>query len=819
VVQLPSRAQVVIVGGGVIGCSIAYHLAHLGRTDVVLLEQHELTAGTTWHAAGLITSAGMTDETALFFSRYSRDLYAQLEAETGHSTGFRPVGHISLATTPQRQAALRREAAWMHGFGVEDTEISPRELAQMWPLARTDDVISAFYVADEGRADPVGVATSLAKGARQLGARIIEGVAATGVQTRRGRVTAVLTEAGPIETEVVVNAAGLWARQFGALAGVHVPLQAAEHYYLLTDTVPGMATDLPVIEDPDSYGYFRPEGDGMLVGLFEPVGAPWSLDGAPRDFSFGKLPPDWDRMEPYLARAMERIPSLADTGVRTFFCGPESFTADVRPLLGPAPELDGYFVAAGLNSLGILSGGGVGNMIAHWIVDGVPPVDATPVAIDRTASYETSRRFRAERTVEQLGVLFGDAVWPTWKPTTGRNVRRFVLHDRLAAAGAHFGVSAGWEFAEWFAEPGEHPVTTLDYQRQASHPIVEREHLAVREAVGVIDMSLMAKLIVQGPDAAAVLSRLSANDVSREVGRLVYTQWLNHAGGIVADVTVTRLAEEKFLVIASDIIHRRIEPLIRRDTSAGEVATVTDVTSGTTLLTVQGPASRELITRLTDADLSNNSFPYLSARQVHVGYAPVLAARVTYVGELGWELHVPAEYAAGVYDDLMAAGADLGIRPVGLSAMSGLRLEKGYRDMGIDIDNTDNPIEAGLGFAVAWDKPGGFIGREALLRARAQGPPRHRVVGLIVEDPDADLFGNEPVLLGGEWAGYVRAAAYGYTVGGPVALAQVSCPDGVTAQWLKAGDFRVRTHAGDWPARLQVAPFYDPQRLRILDER
>jgi 4-methylaminobutanoate oxidase (formaldehyde-forming) len=816
-VAVPSRAQVVIVGGGVIGCSIAYHLAHLGWTDVVLLEQHQLTAGTTWHAAGLITSAGMTDETLLFFSRYSRDLYARLEQETGHSTGFRAVGHISLATTGRRQEALRREAAWMHGLGVEDTEISPRELAQMWPLARTDDVLSAFYVADEGRADPVGVATSLAKGARRLGVRVVEGVAATGVETRGRRVCAVITEAGPIETEVVVNAAGMWARQFGALAGVQVPLQAAEHYYLLTDTVPGMSQDLPVIEDPDSYGYYRPEGDGMLVGLFEPVGAPWSLDGVPRGFSFGKLPPDWERMEPYLERAMDRIPSLSEIGVRTFFCGPESFTSDVRPLLGPAPELDGYFVAAGLNSLGILSGGGVGSMLAQWIVNGFPPVDATGVAIDRTATYETSRRFRAERTVEQLGVLFGDAAWPTWQPSTGRNVRRSVLHERLVAAGGHFGASAGWEFAEWFAGPGEAPVTTLGYRRQDSHAIVGREHAAVREAVGVLDMSLMAKLVVQGPDAAAVLSRLSAGDVTLGPGRLVYTQWLNEAGGIVADLTVTCLEPAKFLVVASDIIHRRIEPLIRRAARPGEVVTVTDVTSGTTLLSVQGPASRELIGRLTDADLSNEAFGYLTAQQIHIGYAPVLAVRVTYVGELGWELHVPAEYALGVYDDLMAVGGDLGFAPIGLSAMSSLRLEKGYRDMGVDIDNTDNPLEAGLGFAVAWDKPGGFIGRDALLRARAEGPPRHRVVSLIVDDPAVDLFGNEPVLLDGERAGYIRAAAYGYTVGGPVGLAQVACADGVTGQWLKGGDFRVRTPASDVPARLQIAPLYDPQRLRILD--
>jgi glycine cleavage system aminomethyltransferase T/glycine/D-amino acid oxidase-like deaminating enzyme len=817
----PSRAQVVIVGGGVIGCSIAYHLAHLGWTDVVLLEQHQLTAGTTWHAAGLITSAGMTDETALFFSRYSRDLYARLEAETGHSTGFRAVGHISLATTAQRQEALRREAAWMHGFGVEDTEISPRELADLWPLARTDDVLSAFYVADEGRADPVGVATSLAKGARQLGVRVVEGVAASGVEVAGRRVRAVLTEAGRIETEVVVNAAGMWARQFGALAGVSVPLQAAEHYYLLTAAVAGMDQDLPVIEDPDNYGYYRPEGDGMLVGLFEPAGAPWSLDGVPRGFSFGKLPPDWERMEPYLGPALSRIPALADTGVRTFFCGPESFTTDVRPLLGPAPELDGYFVAAGLNSLGILSGGGVGKMLAHWIVDGIPPVDATSVAIDRTAAFETSRRFRAERTVEQLGVLFGDGVWPGWKPSTARNVRRSVLHDRLVAAGGHFGTSAGWEFAEWFgdsgAESGEAAAAHQGFGRPRSHEIVGREHAAVREAAGTLDMSLMAKFLVQGPAAAAVLSRVSANDVTLGPGRLVYTQWLNRAGGIVADVTVTCLADDMFLVVASDIIHRRIEPLIRRATRPGEVVTVADVTSGTTLLSVQGPASRELIGRLTDADLSNEAFPYLGARQIHVGYAPVLAIRVTYVGELGWELHVPAEYALGVHDDLLAAGGDLGYRLIGLQAMSGLRLEKGYRDMGVDIDNTDTPLEAGLGFAVAWDKPRGFIGRDALLRARAQGPPRNRVVSLIVDDPAADLFGNEPVLRDGGRVGYVRAAAYGYTVGGPVGLAQVASGEGVTSGWLKAGDFRVRTPTGDLPARLQIAPLYDPQRLRILD--
>ena len=814
--ELPARARVVIVGGGVTGCSIAYHLAHLGWTDVVLLEQHELTAGTTWHAAGLITSAGMTDETALFFSRYSRDLYERLEAETGHSTGFNPVGHVSLATSPQRLDALRRSSAWMHGFGVAEHEISARELQEMWPLLDTSDVLAGFYVPDEGRADPVGVATSMAKGAKALGARVFEGVTVTGVETKRGRVSAVLTSQGRIETEVVVNAAGMWARQLGALNDVCIPLQAAEHYYLITDAVPGMDSNLAVIEDPERYGYYRPEGDGMLVGLFEPVGAPWSLDGVPDSFAFGTMPPDWDRVGPYLGNALERIPSLSEVGVRLFFCGPESFTPDVRPMLGPAPELDGYFVAAGMNSLGILMGGGIGNVMAHWIVDGVPPVDVTGYAIDRAATHETSRRFRAERTVEQLGVLFGDAVWPSWKPGTARDVRRSVLHDRLVAAGGHFNASVGWEFAEWYDADGDHPQTTLDYARQGSFDIVGREHRAVREDVGILDMSLMAKFLVQGPDAAKVLDRLSVSLIDREIGRLVYTQWLNSDGGIATDLTITRLGEEKFLVITSDLIHRRIEPMIRRETRRGEIVVVTETTSATTLLSIQGPKSRTLLSRLTDADLSNEGFPYLSARHIHVGYAPVLAARVTYLGELGWELHIPTEYAAGVYDELISAGADLGVRPVGLAAMSSLRLEKGYRDLGVDIDNTDNPIEAGLGFTIAWDKPGGFVGRDALLEFKAKGTPGNRVVSLFIDDAGADLFGNEPVLVDGKWVGYVRAAAYGYTLGGPVGLAQVAHEDGVTGDWLREQSFTVHTPHGDLPARLQMAPFYDPQRTRIL---
>ena len=588
---IPPRARVVIVGGGVIGTSVAYHLTTLGWRDVVLLERDRLTSGTTWHAAGLITSAGMVDETALFMSRYSRDLYERLEEETGLSTGFRAVGHISIATNDDRMEALRREALFVNGFGVEDHELTPAEIAREWPLLKTDDLVGGLYVADEGRADPVGVAMSLARGCRMGGATVVEGVSATGVVTERGRVTGVVTDQGTIECEYVVNCGGMWARQFGALAGVDVPLQAAEHYYLITEPMEGVHRDLPVVEDPDCYGYFRPEGDGLLVGLFEPEAAAWSLDGVPSDSSFLELPPDYDRLAPFLEVAMARIPTLSDTGILKFFCGPESFTADVHPLLGPAPELDNYFVAAGLNSLGILLGGGVGTVMAHWLVDGEPPVDVTGYAIDRTAPHESTRAFRRERTTEQLGVLFGDAAYPSWRPKTARNMRRTVLHDRFVAEGAHFNASAGWEYPEWF-EGDEFPLPSLPgFVPQPSRSLVAEEHRTVRERVGIMDMTLMAKFMVQGSDAATVLSRLSANHVAGETGRVTYTQWLTTSGGIAADLTVTRLAEDRFLVVASDIIQRRVEPMVRRATRPGEHCTVTDVTSGTVLLSVQGPAS------------------------------------------------------------------------------------------------------------------------------------------------------------------------------------------------------------------------------------
>ena len=813
--SIPDQARVVIIGGGIIGTSIAYHFGKLGWKDTVLLERRQLTAGTTWHAAGLMTSAGMTSETQLWMSRYTRDLCVSLEAETGQATGFRPIGHLHLATTPQRLEGQRREAAFARGFGIPNEEISGAEFGRMWPAARIDDVLAAFYVPDEGRVNPADLAQAYAKGARMNGVRVVEGVTVTGITQANGFVTGVETDQGPIRAEYVVNAAGMWGREVGAMAGVAVPLQAAEHYYLVTDTVSWAHPDLPIVEEPDRYGYYREEGGGILVGLFEPKAAAWSLDGVPSDVAFASLPPDWDRIGTYLDTALDRFPSLREAGVRTMFCGPESFTADVLPQLGESPEVRNLFVAAGLNSLGIIFSGGVGSITAQWIADGVPPVDVTGMTVDRAQTFETSRRFRKDRTVEQLGMLFGDAAFPSWHAWSARYVRRSVIHDRLAADGAHFTPSSGWEYPDWFDIDGTNPAEPQGWGRNGTFAYVAEEHRAVREAVGMLDMSGMAKFLVQGRDAERVLNRVCANDVSVPVGRIVYTQWLNEAGGIIADLTVTRIAEQEFMLVVTDTIHRRMAPWIKRHTRDDEFVTVTDVTAGITLMTVQGPRSRELLSSLTSADLSNEAFPYLTAQEIDLHYARVMAMRVTYVGELGWELHVPADQALTVYDALREAGSGLGYRNVGMGALNSLRLEKAYRDFGLDIDNSDTPLDVGLGFAVAWDKPGGFIGRDALLAVRRPGPPKRRLVQVFLEDPDPILYHAEPVLRDGKWFGHVRWGGYGHTLGGAIGMAMVEDEAGIPADAIDNGRFEIDIAGVRFPARASVRPMYDPDRLRI----
>jgi glycine cleavage system aminomethyltransferase T/glycine/D-amino acid oxidase-like deaminating enzyme len=814
--SLPDRARVVVVGGGVIGTSVVYHLAKMGVKDVVLLERKELTSGTTWHAAGLITSAGMTSETQLWMSRYTRDLLVELEAETGQDTGFSPIGHLHLACNEERLETITREGAFARAHGVNAQLVGPGDVKDFWPEAKVDDILAALYVDDEGRANPADVTMALARGARMHGATIIEGVPVTGFTQANGHVTGVVTDQGTIECETVVNASGMWGRQVGELAGVSVPLQAAEHYYMITEPVEWAHPGLPVVEDPDRYGYYREEAGGILVGLFEPVAGPWHVDAIPEDLGFAVLPPDWDRTGEYLSNAMDRFPSLHEAGIKIFFCGPESFTNDLGPMLGEAPELRGYFTAAGLNSLGILLSGGVGSLLAQWIVDGIPPMDVTGLSVDRAFPYQRTPAFRRDRGVEQLGALFGDAAFPNWHQKTARNVRRSVVHDRLVAAGGRFGASSGWEFPEWFALGDEPEVVTRGWKRDESFPAHAAEHRAVREAVGVMDMSLMAKILVTGPDAEALLNRVAVSSVSVPLGRIVYTQFCDERGGIQADVTVTRQDEDSFLVVGSDLIHRRIIAWLKRYTPEDARLAIVDMTSATTLLTVQGPKSRELLQRVSSADFSNAAFPYMTAQEIDLHYARCTAVRVTYLGELGWELHVPTDMALTVYDALFANGEDLGIRNAGLLAMNSLRLEKAYRDYGLDIDNSDTPLDVGLDFTVAWDKPGGFIGHGALVAQREVDVPKARMVQVLLQEPEPLLFGHEQIYRDGVRVGGNRIGSYGHTLGGAVGLGMLESEDGITDDMIATGSWELDVNDVRVPATVSLTPLYDPKRERIL---
>jgi glycine cleavage system aminomethyltransferase T/glycine/D-amino acid oxidase-like deaminating enzyme len=811
---LPSRARVVVIGGGVIGTSVAYHLGHLGWSDVLLLERDRLTSGTTWHAAGLMVTFGSTSHTSTEMRQYTRDLYSRLEAETGLATGFTPVGFIEVAADEGRLEEYRRVSAFNRYCGIDVHEISPAEVAEMFPLARTDDLLAGFYVAEDGRANPVDVTMSLAKGARMRGVTVVEGVPVTDVLVRDGSVVGVRTPAGDVEAEYVVNCAGMWARQLGERSGVTIPLQAAEHYYLITEPFDGIDSSFPVLEDPGSYGYFREEVGGLMVGLFEPVCAPWRVEGVPEDFSFGTLPPDWERMGPYLEQAMARIPVSSALGIKTFFCGPESFTPDLQPVVGEAPEVRNYFVAAGLNSIGILTGGGLGRALAQWIVDGVPDIDVTGFNMDRLHRYQANPEYRRTRTVESLGMVYRTH-YPNRSMQTARGAKRSPLHDRLASQGAFFRDVSGWEGADWYAGPGETPDGgRLTWGRPDWFGHWAAEHQSVREGVALMDMAFMAKFLVQGADAGAVLDHVSANRVNGDLGVITYTQWLNERGLLEADLTVTKLDEDRFWVVASDTAHRHVETWLRRHVGDRR-AYVTDVTSGYAQINVQGPRSRELLGAVTTTDMSDAAFPFRCAREIDIGFARALCIRITYLGELGYELYVPAEQAVHVYERLVEAGASVDLRHAGLKALSSLRMEKAYRDYGHDIDNTDSVLEAGLGFAVALDKPGGFIGRDAVAARKQAGPLTRRLVQVLVTDPEPLLFHAEPVLRDGTPVGYVRSASYGFTLGGAVGLAMVDAGQPLDQAWLDAGEWSVDIAGRTYPARASLRPMYDPTNERI----
>ncbi len=798
-----------------IGCSVAYHLAHMGWTDVVLLERNWLTSGTTWHAAGLVVTFGSLSEASTEMRKYTRDLYSRLEAETGLATGFTPVGFIELATEPDRLEEYRRVSAFNRFCGIDVHEISAPEVAELFPLARTDDVLAGFYVKEDGRANPADVTMSLASGARTRGVRILENVAVTGIVEKRGAVTGVDTTLGVIEAEYVVNCAGMWARQLGASAGVSIPLQAAEHYYLITDQIEGISNTWPVIEDPASFGYYREESGGLMIGLFEPKAAPWKVEGVPEDFAFGEIPPDWDRIGPYVERAMERVPIAKETGIRKLFCGPESFTPDLQPIVGESPELRNYFVAAGLNSIGILIGGGLGRVLAHWIISGRPDVDVTGFNIDRLRSYQADPEYLRARTTESFGMVY-QTHYPTRSPQTARGTNLSPVHQQLEANGAYFRDVSGWEGADWYAPDGVEPtVERLSWGRQNWFPYWRAEHEAAREGVILMDMSFMSKFMVEGPDAGNLLELISANRVDGKPGVITYTQWLNSAGTIEADVTVTKLNEGRFWVVATDTAHRHVEAWMRRNTTRQMRVSVSDVTTDYAQINIQGPLSRGLMQLVSPTDLSNEGFPFRTAREIEIDSAQVLCIRITYLGELGYELHIPTQHAVNVYDRLVEAGRRFRLRHAGLKALASLRLEKGYRDYGHDIDNTDGVVEAGLSFAVDLDKDGGFIGRDAVARQVEARPLNRRLVQVLITDPEPMMFRGEVVNRNGAPMGYIRSASYGFTLGGAVGLAMIEADEPVTSEYLNHGTWETEIVDRKYPAIVSLRPLYDPTSERV----
>ncbi len=810
---LPSSARVVIVGGGVIGCSIAYHLTQLGWRDVVLLERKQLTCGTTWHAAGLLTTLRDT-EAQTKLAKYTQELYRRLEAETGQATGIINCGSVQLAMTPDKAFEMRRGCAIARSFGVESHEISAAEVKAMWPLADVSDVQAAFHFPHDGRVNPADVTQALAKGARMGGAQIFEHTKVTGVLQRDGRVTGVQTEQGDIAAEFVVNCAGMWAREFGKLAGVNVPLQAAEHYYLISEAIEGAHQMLPILRDPGNSAYIREEAGKIMVGFFEPVAKPWGMTGIPEDFCFNDIQADWDRMMPVIEKSLKRVPILFDTGIKLFFCGPESFTPDHNYLMGEAPNLRNYFVAAGFNSLGILSGGGAGMVMAHWITQGHAPMDMWTVDIRRAHAWQNNSRYLHDRIVESLGIGYQDH-WPFRQWETARGVKKSILHDRLAAAGACFGESAGWERPNWYARPGQKPEYEYAWGRQNWFQNNADEHRAVRERVGVFEQTSFSKLLVQGRDAARVLNRVATAEMDVPVGRVIYTQFLNARGGIEADLTVSRLAEDRFLVITAAFTHTHVEALIRNSVPTDAFCVVTDVSGSWSMLNLQGPESRALLRQLSDDDLSHEAFPFGTCREIQVGYQSLLAMRLTYVGELGYELYIPTAFTLPVYDALVAAGKAFGLSHCGYHTLNSLRIEKAYREWAHDIGPEDTPLEAGLAFTCAWQKAGGFTGLEALLAQREQGLPKRRLVQFLLEDPEPILHHNEPIYRDGELNGYTTSAMYGHTLGAAVAMGYVVNPDGVTDDYVNSGHYEIELGNRRHVARASLKPLYDPTNSRV----
>ena len=819
--QLPSHARAVIIGGGVVGCSVAYHLAGLGWSDVVLLERRRLTCGTTWHAAGLIGQLRATRNMTRL-ARYSAELYARLEAETGVAVGYRRNGSLGLALSQDRYEEFARGASMAVNNGLEAHMLSAAECLARYPLIEGRDVVGGVFIPGDGQADPSNIALALARGARQKGARIVEDVAVTGIRRNGRRVGGVTTDRGEIACEFVVNCAGMWGREVGRMAGVDVPLMACEHFYIVTEPIAGLPRDLPVLRVPDECAYYKEDAGKILLGAFETVAKPWGVDGIPDDFCFDQLPEDIDHFEPILEMAVRRFPLLAETGIHTFFNGPESFTPDDRYLLGPVPGVDNFFVAAGFNSVGIQSAGGAGMALAHWMEDGHPPFDLWDVDIRRMLPFQNTKGYLRARVKETLGLLYADH-FPYRQFASARGVRRSPVHHVLAEKGACFGELAGWERANWFLPPaaaarGEAAEYRYSWKRQNWFGFSRDEHMAVREGVGLFDMSSFGKIRVEGADAEAVLQRISANDVAVDVGRIVYTQWLNERGGIEADVTVTRLSETSFMVTTPAATVVRDMDWLRRHMPAEARCVALDVSPMEAVLCVMGPKAREMLQPLTSVSLANEDFPFATMQQIDIGMATVRAHRISYVGELGWEIHVGADMAVHVLETMLARGEDVGLRLCGLHALDSCRIEKAFRHFGHDIGDEDHVLEAGLGFAVRLDKRaskfGEFIGREAVLGKRREGVSR-RLVQFRLTDPEPLLHHNEPILRDGEMVGYVTSGNYGHYLGGAIGLGYVPCAPGETAADIIASRYEIEIAGVRVEAEASLRPLYDPKAERV----
>ncbi len=783
-----------------------------------MLEQGQLTSGTTWHAAGLVSQLKSTHSLTKL-ATYSAELFKDLEAETGQATGYRAPGSISVAADEERWEELKRGMSMGRTVGVDIREIELDEALELCPLLNIDDLVGAMYLPEDGITSPVDTTMALAKGAKTGGARVFEGVAVTALHVSDERITGVTTERGRIEAETVVLAGGMWTRQLAAEAGINVPLQACEHFYIVTEPLEGAVRDMPTVRDPGNYSYFKEETGKLMVGFFEPRGKIWKLDGIPRDFSFGTLPEDWDHVGPIFERAIHRMPALGDAGLQLFFNGPEAFTPDGVYYLGESPEVDNCFVAAGFNSVGIQSAGGVGWVIADWIVDGHPPMDLSAMDIRRAFPFQAEPGYLDSRISESLGLLYA-MHWPFRQYESARDIRRSPLHERFEAAGAVFGELAGWERPNWIALEGQEREYRYSWGKQNWVEASGVECDAVRNAVGLFDQTSFVKWEVSGPDALAVLNYMSGNDIDAPIGKSVYTQWLNDQGGIEADLTINRKGEQEFFVVTAAAAGVRDGALLRR-AARGRDVKIVEVTDRVAMLGLMGPKARDVLGALTDEDLSNEGFPFGTARSIKAAGIDVFANRMTYVGELGWELYVANDDAVALHDALVEIGVEHGLRHAGYHAMNTLRMEAGYRHWGHDITDEDTPLEAGLGFAVAWDKAGGFRGREALLAVR-ELPKMKRLITFRLTDEDRLVYHDEPILRNGSVVGRSTSGMWSYTENRSLVMGYVSPRDddesgagGVTKQWLEDGDFSIEVAGERIAATPSIRSFYDPKNERV----